>query len=124
MKKLFVLLLLTAFVFSCSSDDDDNENEVVYSIELNNTTSRITFQTIRLPGHDFYLTSQQETRVLHNGLTDGLNNVRVVLSGVCSVQNREVNEEIFVNFLKDTPTVVLSCGTVTVCAPTMQISYK
>ena len=66
MKKLFVLLLLTAFVFSCSSDDDDNENEVVYSIELNNTTSRITFKTMRLPAHDFYLTSQQETRVLHN----------------------------------------------------------
>tara|TARA_R100001440_G_scaffold22656_1_gene37007 strand:- start:40 stop:450 length:411 start_codon:yes stop_codon:yes gene_type:complete len=36
MKKLFVLLLLTAFVFSCSSDDNEDVQEVMQLEILNN----------------------------------------------------------------------------------------
>ena len=122
MKKIY-LLFFTILVISCSSDDDGGSSTKYY-IELNNSTTRVTFNQITLPGYVFSPTNQQQTFTLDKGMSGGLNDVRVTLSGKCSVGNSNVSRDVFVNFLEDQPTVVLSISRVVTCSPEIVISYK
>lgn len=121
MKKI-IFLFVTILVISCSSDDDGSSTK--YYIELNNSTTRVTFNQITLPGYVFSPTNQQQTFTLDKGMSSGLNDVRVTLSGKCSVGNSNVSRDVFVNFLEDQPTVVLSISRVVTCSPEIVISYK
>ena len=120
MKKIY-LLFFTTLIISCSNGDDDSSK---YYIELNNSTSRVTFNQITLPGYVFSPTNQQQTFTLDKGMSGGVNDVRVTLSGKCSVGNSNVSRDVFVNFLEDQPTVVLSISRVVTCSPEIVISYK
>ena len=120
MKKIY-LLFFTTLIISCSNGDDDS---LKYYIELNNSTSRVTFNQITLPGYVFSPTNQQQTFTLDKGMSGGVNDVRVTLSGKCSVGNSNVSRDVFVNFLEDQPTVVLSISRVVTCSPEIVISYK
>jgi hypothetical protein len=131
MRKIFIIL--TTILFSCSNNDDncdvemdvdDIEKSITYYIELNNSTTRVGFNQITLPGYVFSPTSQEQTFTLDQGMSGGVNDVRVTLSGKCSVGNSNVNKEIFVNFLEDKPTVVFSISRVVTCSPEIEISYK
>lgn len=135
MKKLIVLLYILFFI-SCSSNssiDDtsdidmdalDNEKPTTFFIELNNSTTRVGFNQITLPGYVFSPKSQQQTFTLDEGMSGGLNDVRVTLTGKCSVGNRNVSRDVFVNFLEEQPTVVFSISRVVTCSPEIEISYE
>ena len=118
MKKL-TLLLFVALMFSCSSDDDKT-----YYLELNNTQNRVVFDQITLPGYVLTPTSQQQTFTLNSGMSGGLNDVWVNLSGRCAVGGSLVSRDVLVNFLDDQPTVVLSISRVVTCSPQIEISYR
>ena len=118
MKKL-TLLLFVALMFSFSSDDDKT-----YYLELNNTQNRVVFDQITLPGYVLTPTSQQQTFTLNSGMSGGLNDVRVNLSGRCAVGGSLVSRDVLVNFLDDQPTVVLSISRVVTCSPQIEISYR
>lgn len=120
MKKLILLLLFIPLVFSCSRDEDSQ----TYYLELNSTQGRVFFNQITLPGYVLNPTSQQQTFTLNKGMSAGLNDVRVNLSGSCSVGARAVSRDVFVNFNDEQPTVVLSCSRVVTCTPTIVVSYK
>ena len=120
MKKIYLLFFIT-LIFSCSSSDDESSK---YYIELNNSTSRVSFNQITLPGYVFSPTNQQQTFTLDKGLSGGLNDVRVTLSGKCTVGNSNVSRDVFVNFLEDQPTIVLSISRVVTCSPEIVVSYK
>ena len=119
MKKL-IILLLPIFIISCSRDEDSQ----TYYLELNSTQDRVFFNQITLPGYVLNPTSQQQTFTLNKGMSAGLNDVRVNLSGSCSVGARAVSRDVFVNFNDEQPTVVLSCSRVVTCTPTIVVSYK
>ena len=68
------LLFFTTLIISCSNGDDDSSK---YYIELNNSTSRVTFNQITLPGYVFSPTNQQQTFTLDKGMSGGVNDVRV-----------------------------------------------
>ena len=72
-KKIY-LLFFTTLIISCSNGDDDSSK---YYIELNNSTSRVTFNQITLPGYVFSPTNQQQTFTLDKGMSGGVNDVRV-----------------------------------------------
>ena len=120
MKKIYLLFFIT-LIFSCSSSDDESSK---YYIELNNSTSRVSFNQITLPGYVFSPTNQQQTFTLDKGMSGGLNDVRVTLSGKCTVGNSNVSRDVFVNFLEDQPTIVLSISRVVTCSPEIVVSYK
>tara|TARA_B100001094_G_scaffold124752_1_gene120624 strand:+ start:3150 stop:3512 length:363 start_codon:yes stop_codon:yes gene_type:complete len=120
MKKLTLLLIFIPLVFSCSGDDDGP----TYYLELNSTQNRVEFNQITLPGYVLNPTSQQQTFTLDKGMSAGVNDVRVNLSGICSVGGRAVSYDVFVNFNDEQPTVVLSCSRVVTCTPNIVISYK
>ena len=126
-----ILIILATILFSCSNNDDisdmgidGSEKSTTYYIELNNSTTRVGFNQITLPGYVFSTTSQQQTFTLDQGMSGGVNDVRVTLFGKCSVGNRNVSREIIVNFLEDKPTVVFSISRVVTCSPEIEISYK
>ena len=128
---LGVLLLSSSFLISCSNNDDisdmgidGSEKSTTYYIELNNSTTRVNFNQITLPGYVFSPTNQQQTFTLDKGMSGGVNDVRVTLSGKCSVGNSNVSRDVFVNFLEDQPTLVLSISRVVTCSPEIVISYK
>ena len=54
----------------------------------------------------------------------GLNDVRVTLSGKCSVGNRDISLDVFVNFLEEKPTVVFTISRIVTCSPTIVTTYK
>ena len=125
MRKIY-LLFFTILVISCSSEAEELSccSSTKYYIELKNSTTRVTFNQITLPGYVFSPTNQQQTFTLDKGMSGGLNDVRVTLSGKCSVGNSNVSRDVFVNFLEDQPTVVLSISRVVTCSPEIVISYK
>ena len=120
MRKIY-LLFFTTLIISCSSGDNDSP---IYYIELNNPYSRNTFDQITLPGYVFSPTNQQQTFTLDKGMSGGVNDVRVNLSGKCSVGNSNVSRDVFVNFLDDQPTVILTVSRIVTCSPEIVISYK
>ena len=121
-KKVVLLSIFLFTMISCSTDDDGSSTR--YYIELNNSTTRVTFNQITLPGYVFSPTNQQQTFTLDKGMSGGVNDVRVTLSGTCSVGNSNVSRDVFVNFLEDQPTLVLSISRVVTCSPEIVISYK
>ena len=126
MKKI-VPILIFVLITSCSkSANDTPENAITtYYIELDNVvTERLTINQITLPNYVFYPTSQQQTFALDKGMPSGLNEVRVTLSGKCSVGNRDVSQDVFVNFLEEKPTVVFSISRVNTCGAIIVTSYK
>lgn len=127
MKKIISILFFLIIASCCKCDEGVEEEmySLTYYIELDNVvTERLIINQISLPGYVFYPTSQQQTFTLDNGMSGGLNDVRVTLSGKCSVQNRDVNVEVFVNFLENKPTVVFSISTVNTCSPVIVTTYK
>ena len=126
MKKIVPFLLLV-LVLSCSKSEGDTPDSALttFYIELDNVvTERLTINQITLPNYVFYPTSQQQTFTLDKGMPSGLNNIRVTLSGKCSVGNRDVSQDVFVNFLEDKPTVVFSISRVNTCGAIIVTSYK
>lgn len=125
MKKIVSFLLLV-LVLSCSKSEDDTPENVAttFYLEIDNPYDRITFNQITLPNYVFYPTSQQETFRLDKGMPAGLNDVRVTLSGKCSVGNRDISLDVFVNFLEDKPTVVFTITQIVTCSPTIVTTYK
>ena len=119
MKKLFLLTAL--LIFACSSDDS---SETSYSLKIIEPIDRVEYNQISLPGYVLNPNgSQTQTFTLDEGMSSGLDDIRLSISYFCKDSGNTYNKDVFVNFVEGYTTVV-ELLSVNVCSLVLDIRYE
>ena len=119
MKKL--LLLSALLIFACSSDDS---SETSYSLKIIEPYDRVEYNQISLPGYVLNPNGNQiQTFILDEGMSSGLDDIRLSISYFCTVGGDTYNRDVFVNFVEGYTTVV-ELLSVNVCGLVLDIRYE
>ena len=117
MKKLILLLLFIPLVFSCNKNNDDDvpPETNTYTLTIKNTDGHLTYSKVELAGHNFTMTSQEQTFIIDGDVVrEVTNQLQLVSTGVklfyeclpCSdVRGCNYDEDVSIEFIKETPAI-------------------